>query len=276
MTFYQNVTSVQDTSRCVIRNEINQRKSQEDSFYVGTIIPGIGRSPIELLIIADGMGGYEHGGDVSEQAVRKLTLSLFEALAIVPNINQLEVRAEITIEELKKVLWESIELTQAYIRRTIENNHWNKAGTTIVVAAVMGDDVAIANVGDTPLFHYQASSGKLQQVTEDHSIVATLVRSKMIPPEAAASHHLRNQLEFYLGCTRLQNDPQTYQLKLEPKDLLLLCSDGVNGLLELEELERVMAGTSLTLDDKADRLLKAALDAETTDNQTLILFRHEN
>jgi PPM family protein phosphatase len=174
------------------------------------------------------------------------------------------------------VLWESIELTQAYIRRTIENNHWHKAGTTIVVAAVMGDDVAIANVGDTPLFHYQASSGKLQQVTEDHSIVATLVRSKMIQPEMAATHHLRNQLEFYLGCEKLQHDPQTYQLKLAPNDLLLLCSDGVNGLLELEELERVIAGLSLTLSDKADRLLQAALDAETTDNQTLILFRHEN
>jgi PPM family protein phosphatase len=276
MTFNQSSTRIQLNPHCTVRNEINQRKSQEDSFYVGTIIPGVGRSPIDLLIIADGMGGYEHGGDVSEQAVRKLTLSLFEALAIVPNINQLEVRAEITIEELKKILWESIELTQAYIRKTIENNHWNQAGTTIVVAAVMGDDVAIANVGDTPLFHYQANSRKLQQVTEDHSIVGSLVRSKMIPPEAAASHHLRNQLEFYLGCTRLQNDPQIYQLKLEPKDLLLLCSDGVNGLLELEELERVMAGTSLTLDDKADRLLKAALDAETTDNQTLILFRHEN
>jgi PPM family protein phosphatase len=276
MTFHQNLTSIQNTSRCVIRNEINQRKSQEDSFYVGTIIPGVDRLPIDLLIIADGMGGYEHGADVSEQAVKKLTLSLFEALAIEPNINQLEVPAQITIDQLTKILWESIELTQAYIRRTIENNHWNKAGTTIVVAAVMGDDVAIANVGDTPLFHYQASTHKLQQITNDHSIVATLVRSKMIPPEAAATHHLRNQLEFYLGCDRLPKDPQTYQLKLEPNDLLLLCSDGVNGLLELEELERVIAGADLTLDNKADRLLQSALDAETTDNQTLILFRHEN
>jgi hypothetical protein len=86
---------------------------------------------------------------VSEQAVKKLTLSLFEALAIEPNINQLEVPAQITIDQLTKILWESIELTQSYIRRTIENNHWHKAGTTIVVAAVMGDDVAIANVGDT-------------------------------------------------------------------------------------------------------------------------------
>ena len=127
-------------------------------------------------------------------------------------------------------------------------------------------------MGDTPLFHYQASSVKLHQITEDHSIVATLVRSKMIPPEAAASHHLR----FYLGCDKLPNDPQIYQLKLEPNDLLLLCSDGVNGLLELEDLERVMASIDLTLDSKADRLLQAALDAETTDNQTLILFRHEN
>jgi PPM family protein phosphatase len=276
MTFHQNLTEIQTNPHCVIRNEINQRKYQEDSFYVGTIVPGVDRLPIDLLIIADGMGGYEHGGDVSAQAVKKLTLSLFEALAIEPNINQLEVPAQITIDQLTNILWQSIELTQSYIRRTIENNHWNKAGTTIVVAAVMGDDVAIANVGDTPLFYYQASSRKLQQVTEDHSYVATLVRSKMIPPEAAASHHLRNQLEFYLGCDRLQHDPQTYQLKLEPNDLLLLCSDGVNGLLELAELERVMAADSLTLGDKADRLLQAALNVETTDNQTLILFRHEN
>jgi PPM family protein phosphatase len=103
-----------------------------------------------------------------------------------------------------------------------------------------------------------------------------MVRSKMIQPELAASHHLRNQLEFYLGCDKLPKDPQTYQLKLASHDLLLLCSDGVNGMLELEELERVIAGLSLTLGDKADRLLQAALDAETTDNQTLILFRYEN
>lgn len=158
MTFAQNLTRIQPNPRFIVRNELNQRKSQEDSFYVGKIVVGCDRLPIELLIVADGMGGYEHGADMSEQAIRKLTISLFEALAIVPNINQLEIPAQITIAQLTNILWESIELTQAYIRRTIENNHWHKAGTTIVVAAVMGDDVAIANVGDTPLFHYQASS----------------------------------------------------------------------------------------------------------------------
>lgn len=58
--------------------------------------------------------------------------------------------------------------TNAYVRRMVQNNHWGTAGSTIMLAAVLDDTCIAANLGDSPLFHYQAATGQLHRVTDDH------------------------------------------------------------------------------------------------------------
>jgi serine/threonine protein phosphatase PrpC len=96
----------------------------------------------------------------------------------------------------------------------------------------------------------------------------------MITPEMARVHEGKTQLEFFLGAERLPKEPPIQQLTLQEGDLLLLCSDGVSGALTEEQIGELVRDETASLDEIADRLIQAALDAGETDNQTVILWRH--
>jgi protein phosphatase len=272
----ESATELQNNYNYWVTSNINQRDRNDDSFYVNKItLPN--HQSIDVLIVADGMGGYHHGKDVSEQSIRKLMSSLYEELAIVPYINQLNPNTEIDPDTVKKILWESIGQSHNYIKRMIANNKWSKAGTTMVIALIINDptstQVIVGNVGDSPLFHYQKSTDQLIQITDDHSVTGGLVRGKMISEEVAPYHELRHQLEFYIGGDRLPKEPSIYQFTLAPDDLILICSDGVNGALTLPEIQEIINHPDLTLAQKSDQLLTKSNNLGETDNQTLILWK---
>lgn len=255
-----------------IRSEINQRENNEDSFLIFTIAPPFSFPPVPVLAIADGMGGGAHGEDVSREALRKLSLSLFEMLAVEPSLNQLQAAPPPDAAAIARSFREAIAQTNAFVKRMVENNRWGKAGTTVAIAAIIEDVAVVANLGDSPLFHYQARSGNLAQITDDHTLTAALLRSHLITPEMARYHFGRNQLEFYLGCAQLPPELPVHQVAIASGDLLLLCSDGISGSLSCAEIAALLAGDDL--DAIASRLIRAARDAGETDNQTLILWRH--
>jgi len=261
-------------SQYVVRSEINQRENNEDSFQVFTLVPAPGRPPVVVLAVADGMGGHAHGEYVSREALHKVSLSLFEQLIAEPAINHLEVVPSIDADTLSQALMNALEQANAHVRRMVEANKWGKAGSTIVVAALLDNTAVVVNLGDSPLFHYQASSRQLTKVTEDHTVAGVLLRAGMITPEMARFHEGRSRLEFYLGGEELPKEAPQHRVVLASGDLLLLCSDGVNGAILQEQIAEILSDSSGDLERMADRLLQASLQAGETDNQTLILWRH--
>ncbi|MGF1487806.1 MAG: PP2C family protein-serine/threonine phosphatase, partial [Prochloraceae cyanobacterium] len=91
--------------------------------------------------------------------------------------------------------------------------------------------------------------------------------------EMARHHEGKSRLQFFVGCSHLPSDLPTYTLKLEPNDLLLLCSDGISGSLMPEDIANILASRQ-NLQEKAKSLVNKALDNKETDNQTLILWSH--
>lgn len=257
----------------VVRSQTNQRENNEDSFLVFTLSPVVGQPPLYFLAIADGMGGHAYGEHVSREALRKVSLSLFEQLSVEPHLNRLAAPEPVSTATLAAVMWNTVQQTNHHVRRMIETNGWDKAGTTLVLAAIWGREAVVANLGDSPLFHYSPSTGRLRQITADHTVAGALLRANMITDDMARHHEGRSRLEFFLGAERIPPEPAIEQLPLTAGDLLLLCSDGVSGGLEPAQMETILADPSGNLAAIADGLLAAALDAGETDNQTLILWR---
>lgn len=259
--------------QCVVRSQINQRDNNEDSFLVCEIKPARELPPVTLLAVSDGMGGLAHGEDASREALRKLSLALFESLIAECALNRLPPEAFLDEPAIGEHVRDAVTQTNAHINRLIERNHWERAGATLVTAALCGRTAQALHLGDSALFRFEPKSGKLHKLTEDHSIAAKLLRAGMLSEEEARRHPTRNHLEFYLGANSLPPEFGAITVKLKAGDLLLLCSDGIHGKLTCETIADVFKRNAANLDAAADALLQAALDAGETDNQTLILCR---
>lgn len=264
-----------------VRSEQNGRDKNEDSFHVYALAPLPHDAPLHVLAVADGMGGHEHGELVSLEALRKISHALFEDLIVEATLNRTDnlppfrrpsAHQAFSPERLKSAVLGALEQASAHVRRMVEVNGWKKAGSTAVVAIVCGRRVVAANLGDSPLFHFDARERRLRQITDDHTVAGVLMRAGVIAPEMARVHEGRSRLEFYLGAESLPKDEPAHSFETAPGDLLLLCSDGVSGALSLEELERCLGETS-DLEAKAERLVELSRETGETDNQTLILWR---
>lgn len=152
--------------RYFVRSQINGRDANEDSFLTLALRPSItGKSEQELYIlaIADGMGGHAHGEEISYQALKKLSLSLFEQLIVNPNLNRERSLVINETETIKQAIQNALEQVNAYAQTMVKNNHWGTAGSTLVLIVVQGDQGIVANLGDSPLFHYQVSDQQLDK-----------------------------------------------------------------------------------------------------------------
>jgi protein phosphatase len=260
--------------RYLVRSEKNARENNEDSFTVFILTPAHGQNPIHLLAVADGMGGHAYGELASSETLRKMSLVLLEELTVQPSINHLEEATPVSPAEITKALMNALEQANAHIKRMVEANKWGKAGSTLVAAAIWGNTTIVVNLGDSPLFHYQPSTGQLTKKTEDHTVAGVLLRAGLISPELAPYHEGRSRLEFFVGCPNLPNEDPVQQFDLVPGDLLLLCSDGVSGSLLEKEMAEIFSEAQEDLSAIADGLLQAAKDKGETDNQTLILWQY--
>ncbi|BAU13198.1 hypothetical protein LEP3755_37370 [Leptolyngbya sp. NIES-3755] len=248
------------------RTETNQRENNED-FFNGFLIEDQG-GQVPVLVVADGMGGHEHGEDVSRQAVLKVEDFLKKTIQQIADHSD-------PVEYLKHCLLDAIESANELVQRMVSVNGWDRAGSTIVIALVWQNKVIAANLGDSPLFHWSQKTGELVRVTQDHSVPGILAEAKLITEEMARYHERRGQLEFFLGNKTLPQPDPVYERTLEPSDLLLLCSDGISGSLSREQVRAILADSTIDLPDKAEQLIQAARDEGETDNQTVMLWRHK-
>lgn len=225
------------------------RETNEDAFLVAP----------PVFVVADGMGGHENGDVASRIVVEE-----FARLA----------EAGYPPDEGRRVVEEALAACQ---RRIVEyaaggaRGARRTPGTTMVAALLVEDQGApawlLVNLGDSRI--YAVAGGRLRQVSTDHSVVQELVDAGQITEAQAAAHPERHVITRALGGPRLE--PADYFLVgVDEAERLLLCTDGVSGLVGEDEISRVLTGTADPR-DAADRLVAAAMREGGEDNATALV-----
>jgi PPM family protein phosphatase len=205
-----------------------------------------------LFAIADGMGGAKAGEVASGLAADAVRESAGDGA-------HGEERVAALIEEANRRVF----------RRATEDRETSGMGTTMTVALVEDDRVAIGHVGDSRA--YLIRDGALEQLTDDHTLVAELVRSGKLTPEEAESHPQRNVITRALG-TEPDVDVDTFSVAGVPGDLFLLCSDGLTTMVDQATILDAVERHRPDLTEAAKELIGAANRGGGEDNITVIFF----
>jgi len=166
-----------------------------------------------------------------------------------------------------------VELIQEANRRVYQRSSQDAAvsgmGTTMTVALVEESAVFFGHVGDSRA--YLIRDGKLEQLTEDHSLVAELVRSGKLSPEEAETHPQRSVITRALG-TDPDVDVDTFSIPTQPGDLFMLCSDGLTSMVEDDVILSTVEKHRDNLQTAAKALIRAANKGGGEDNITVVFF----
>ncbi len=216
----------------------------------------------QLFILADGMGGYEGGQIASAIAVQKAADFFSEG------------SESFSEESLKESI---LCANQAILQEKDGNPKLSSMGTTMVVGAIASDTLYWAHVGDSRLYLQQ--DGKLSQITVDHSFVMELVTEGKLSKEEMRFHPRKNEITRAVGIdSELKVD--TGHLTLTDGSLLLLCSDGLTGMLEDEEIEHILnthpCQKAEDLQNLGETFMHLVYEAGARDNVSLILVYYKN
>jgi protein phosphatase len=145
-------------------------------------------------------------------------------------------------------------------------------GTTLVLAFCRGDAIHLAHLGDSRA--YLIHDGSIQRLTEDHSLVAQMVKSGQLTPEQAPRYHLRNVVTRSLGNQKL-TEPDLSTVEWYAGDYLLLCSDGLTNMVEESELRSLISAGGANLERSCQEAIDRANQNGGKDNITAVLAYHE-
>ncbi len=228
-----------------------KRPSNEDA-YGFSIEAGV-------YVVCDGMGGAAAGEVAS-------TIAVDEILRLLTG------RKEEKETPLPDAAQSAIcEANEAIFNRAQRNHRLSGMGTTMVALATREQRVWVLNVGDSRC--YRLRNGKLEQLSQDHSLVEEQVRLGRMTPREALHSPLKNVITRALG-TQSQVTPDVFEFEVEPRDLFLLCSDGLTRELSDTVIQELLA-LDLPLELQAARLVEAAKKAGGHDNITCLLVRAE-
>ena len=216
------------------------RKTNQDAVILGCGLAGI----------ADGMGGH-NGGEVASNGLKE---GLYREIEGKKPDQQVLNEA---IDKINSELWEKQENDAAL----------TGMGTTLTVLWPDQENVLIAQVGDSRAYLFR--SGEIKRVTEDHSIVADMVRRGVLTEEQAACHPLRNYITRAVG-TDDTIEADMYVVNRQKGDRWLICSDGLYGQVPPEEMLQFIRLENM--EEAADRLLQSALDHGGKDNISFVLL----
>ncbi len=243
--------------RVALRTDVGKVRSENQDYATYTQPDEeVNRTPGgRLLIVADGMGGHRGGATASRLAAETVKEQYLAA----------------TSDDVAAALQDALRLANAKIWSEAQSNADLKGmGTTTSALVVRGGSGWFGHVGDSRI--YLVRGDQIQQLTEDHSLVATMVREGLLTSKEAENHPRRNVLQRSMGVGEDVEIDIRGPLDLREGDTFILCSDGLHGLVKEDEMTQV---AQMTIDQAADEFVKRALDRGAPDNVTVIVARVE-
>ncbi len=216
-----------------------------------------------LFIVSDGMGGRPAGEVASEVVVAALPTLVAHHFGTDPDLD-----APGAPQRLCTVL---TELSTDLRERSQDTPRLAGMGATAVVALINQATALIAHVGDSRA--YLLSARGLHRLTRDHSLAQALIDAGAITDQQAAGHPARGQLTRHMGMVG-EASPDARRVALQPDDKLLLCSDGLTGMLDDTRIQAIL-DRSPDLEHACRTLVEAANDAGGTDNITVLVIGPE-
>jgi protein phosphatase len=233
---------------CALSDKGCVRRNNEDCAFVD--------AALGLFLLADGMGGAKAGERASRMAVDTV--------------------AEVVRQSGRRDSQVLLQAVEEANRRVVEAAHHDPTlegmGTTLVAALEVDASLDIASVGDSRA--YLLDEGGLRVITDDQTWVNEVGRPMGLDEESLRNHPWRHVLTMAIGAS----SPLTvnyYSVELNPGSLLLMCSDGLHGVLDPQELEQILrrGRNGVSLEESCRRLIEAAKEAGGPDNITAVLVR---
>jgi protein phosphatase len=221
-----------------------------------------------VVVLADGMGGYNAGEVASGMATTVIITEMQQALAAaqphqVDPQTQQAMAARLVREQVLKANTSIYQSAQS-------QPQYAGMGTTLVVCLFFDNRVLVAHIGDSRL--YLLRDGSLKQVTRDHSLLQEQIDSGLITPEQAKHAQHKNLVTRALGIDP-SVEPEIHEYPTKPGDLYLLCSDGLCDMVEDEDIGMTLQALGGNLNLCAQQLVQMANDNGGRDNVSVILVR---
>jgi protein phosphatase len=251
-------------------------------------------SDAALILLCDGMGGYDAGEVAAAMAIQALRKNLrqhriFRTLvggnAFPPMVPphqaqrkdyapppQEDMPEPFDVETCKKVLKDALKEVnrQVYQASRLPGGGRRTMGCTAEAVYVNGRHVVVGHVGDSRTYHLH--EGRLIQLTRDQTLVNRLVELGTLTPEEAENHPRKNELQQAIG-GQPEVEPGIYHGEMKPGDWVVVCSDGVTNHVTSEELAQMLQSEATSAEMAARRLVNFVLINGATDNATIVVVR---
>ena len=252
------VSSTPLVVRAVLRTDVGRIRSENQDFGSVTTPPeGGGHAGERLMIVADGMGGHR-GGATASRIAGETVKSQYEGSGT---------------DDITAALRDAMTLANTRIFSEAQTNaDLRGMGTTTSALLVRGNQAWFAHVGDSRI--YLVRGDAISQMTDDHSLVAVMVREGLLTSKEAENHPRRNVLQRSIGvCEEVDIDVRG-PFDVQELDAFVLCSDGLHGVVKPDEIKDIVL-KSTSIEEAADALIKRALERGGPDNVTVIVARAE-
>ena len=231
--------------------DVGQKRKMNQDYVFASSDP-IGNLP-NLFVVADGMGGHNAGDYASSHAVSVVVE---------------EIRQDRDFNPVKVIRHAIESANREIIEQAQKDEKLKGMGTTMVVSTIVGQYAYVANVGDSRLY---VADRELQQITRDHSLVQEMVRMGELNAEEARNHPDKNIITRALGAERTV-DVDFFDLKLEPGNVVLMCSDGLSNMVEDDRIGEIISDTDRDLQERGQALISEANRNGGKDNIAIVLI----
>jgi serine/threonine protein phosphatase PrpC len=249
-------------------------------------------SETALVLLCDGMGGYEAGEVAAAMAIQIMREYLVKQKPFAPlagassfpedsfhqpagqakGESPIHAAPPIAVEDVKKMLRAALKEANKHIYLTsrLPGSQRRGMGCTAEVVYIDGRNIIVGHVGDSRTYHLH--EGRLIQMTRDQTLVNRLVELGTLSPEEAATHPRRNELQQALG-GQPDVEPGLYHGVLKAGDWVVVCSDGLTNHVSNADLEQMLHGEGYSAETVARRLVNLANLQGATDNVTVVVLR---
>jgi protein phosphatase len=229
-------------------------------------------SEYALVLLADGMGGYEAGEVAASMAIQAMRRSLLGHWLFAALVGDAPPAAEeFRIDTCQQALVAALKEANRQVYEAAKSGQGRRGmGCTSEAVYVDGRHVVVGHVGDSRTYHLRR--GRLVQMTRDQTLIGRLLELGQLTQEEADNHPRRSELQQAIG-GRADVDPDVYHARLRPGDWVLVCSDGLSNHVKPDELQEMLQSEATSAEMAARRLVNFANLRGATDNSTVVVIR---